>query len=187
VIETWVNGCPLRLRKGDITDLEIDAFVYEARPDLSLGSGYGGAIAVRGGPTIQEELKKIGRLDVGQAVVTSAGNMKARHIIHAVGPRFQEEDEEGKLREATLSVLRLCDEKGIRRVALPAIGTGFYGMPVDRCAAVMVPAVGAYLRGKTELSEVVFCVRDTRDIPPFEARLKKLQEEEVHESASPIR
>ena len=124
--ELKVKQSLIRLMKGDITALEIEAFVYYARPDLVLGTGFGGAISVRGGPKIQEELKKLGVIGTGEAVTTSAGNMKAKYIIHAVGPRFQEEDLEGKLRTTTLNVLRQGGEKGIKQLGFPAMGRRFF-------------------------------------------------------------
>src|SRR4030065_1560345 len=119
--ERKVKQSLIRLMKGDITALEIEAFVYYARPDLVLGTGFGGAISVRGGPKIQEELKKLGVIGTGEAVTTSAGNMKAKYIIHAVGPRLQEEDLEGKLRTTTLNGLRQGGGKGMKGLWLPAM------------------------------------------------------------------
>jgi len=85
-ISRKINQSTISLRTGDITDMEVEAFVYYARNDLKLGAGYGNAIAVRGGPSIQKELDEIGELEVGEAAVTDAGNMKSQYIIHAVGP-----------------------------------------------------------------------------------------------------
>jgi O-acetyl-ADP-ribose deacetylase (regulator of RNase III) len=87
--ETGVGRAVIRLVKGDITEQDVEAFVFYARPDLTLGSGVGTAISVRGGPTIQKELADLGPIAVGHAVVTGAGNLRAQWIIHAVGPRFQ--------------------------------------------------------------------------------------------------
>ncbi len=172
--ELRVNNKMIRLMTGDITDLEIEAFVYYARPDLVLGSGFGGAISVRGGPKIQEELKKLGTIGTGEAVVTSAGNMKAKFIIHAVGPRFQEEDTEGKLRTTTLNVLRKAQEKGIKQLAFPAMGVGFYGVPPDLCARITLEVVKKHLQGQASLEEVIFCLRDSREYKPFQEQLKKM-------------
>ena len=85
MMERRLNGAVVRVVQGDITDLEVEAFVYDARPDLVLGSGYGGAIAQRGGPAIQAELKTKGPLEVGQATVSGAGNLKAKHIVDLKG------------------------------------------------------------------------------------------------------
>jgi len=84
-----VQNSTLSLMIGDITDLEIDSFVFYAQNNLALGSGFGTAISVRGGPSIQEELNALAPVDTTGVVISSAGNMKAQHIIHAVGPKFQ--------------------------------------------------------------------------------------------------
>ncbi len=160
--------------RGDITDLPVDGFVYHARPDLVLGSGYGTAIAVRGGPAIQTELRKIGSASVGEAVVTGAGNLKAKFIIHAVGPRFQEEDIETKLRITTVSALKRATERGIRRLAFPALGSGFYGVPLDVGARVVASAVVEYLGEHADIEEVTFCLVDSRECRAYEAQLKAL-------------
>jgi O-acetyl-ADP-ribose deacetylase (regulator of RNase III) len=172
--ELKVDKKIIRLMTGDIAGQEIEAFVYYARTDLVLGSGYGGAIAVRGGPKIQEELKKFGTVGTGEAVVTSAGNMKVKFIIHAVGPRFQEEGTEGTLRATTRKVLQKAEEKGIKRLAFPAMGAGFYGIPLDLCARITLEAVKKHLEGQSGLEEVVFCLRDSREYKAFQERLKKM-------------
>jgi O-acetyl-ADP-ribose deacetylase (regulator of RNase III) len=172
--ELKIKQSVIRLANGDITDLEIEAFVYYARPDLILGSGFGGAISVRGGPKIQEELKRFGTLGTGQAVVTTGGSMKAKYIIHAVGPRFQEEDTEGKLRTTIQNVLRLAEEKKIRSLAFPAMGAGFYGVPLDLCARVILGTAKEYLQNASMLQEVVICLRDSREYQPFQEQLKKI-------------
>lgn len=172
--ELKIKQSVIRLANGDITDLEIEAFVYYARPDLVLGSGFGGAISMRGGPQIQEELKKFGTIGSGQAVITPGGSMKAKYIIHAVGPRFQEEDTEGKLRSTVQNVLRLAEEKNIRSLAFPAMGAGFYGVPLDLCAQVILGTVEEYLQNATPLQEVVVCLRDSREYKPFQEHLKKI-------------
>ncbi len=86
--ELKVNQSLISLMKGDIVGLDVDAIVYYAQPDLVLGSGFGGAIATKGGPKVQEELKKMGPVKTTEVAVTSGGNLKARYIVHAVGPRF---------------------------------------------------------------------------------------------------
>jgi O-acetyl-ADP-ribose deacetylase len=172
--ELHIDDRVIRLITGDITSLDIEAFVYDARPDLVLGAGYGGAISVRGGPKVQEELKQLGPVKVGEAVVSSAGKMKASYIIHAVGPRFQEEDEEHKLHLVTVSALRRAEERGITRVAFPALGAGFFGMPAERSARVMLGTVREHLKGPTTLKEVVFCLLDSRQLGSFEAVLDTL-------------
>jgi len=175
--ELKVKNSALRLLETDITDLEIDSFVYYARHDLALGSGFGTSISIRGGPSVQEELKKLGRIETTEAVITAAGEMKANHIIHAVGPRFQEEDLESKLRATILNVLRLADEKGIKAVAFPPMGAGFYGVPLDVSARITLSTIKEYLSGETKVSDVVVCLLDNREYKPFQNQLLALGSE----------
>lgn len=168
----------VRLVRGDITELDVDAFVFYARPDLMLGSGFGTAIAQRGGPSIQKELSTLGPVEAGQAVVTAAGKLKARYIVHAVGPRFHEPDTEGKLRATVLNCLKAAEQKGARRVALPPMGAGFYAVPLELCSRVMIEAIQAYLEGETQIQEVVLCVVDQREFAPLQAQLALLNQQE---------
>jgi O-acetyl-ADP-ribose deacetylase (regulator of RNase III) len=169
-----VKQSVIRLVKGDITNLEVEAFVFYARPDLQLGTGFGNAIAMRGGPGIQQELNKVGKAESCQIVVTGAGKMKAKHILHAVGPRFQEPDLEGKLRATIKNALRQADEKGIRQVAFPPMGAGFWGVPLEASVRITVDTIRDYLQNQTELREVVLCANDNREHQPFQAYLGKL-------------
>jgi O-acetyl-ADP-ribose deacetylase (regulator of RNase III) len=159
------------LVKEDVTLAAADAFVYYAEHALRLGSGFGGAIAVRGGPTIQQELDELGTLETCEAVATAAGDLGARFIIHAVGPRFQEEDLEAKLRRTMRRVLEIAAEKNVERLAFPPMGTGFYGIPLDLSARVMVEEIDRHLEGDTPLKEAIICVQDMREHAPFKERL----------------
>jgi O-acetyl-ADP-ribose deacetylase (regulator of RNase III) len=107
-------------------------------------------------------------------VVSGAGNLQADWIVHAVGPRFNEEDTEGKLRTTVLNSLKAADAKGVKRIAFPAMGAGFYAIPLDICSRVMLEAIKAYLEGETGIQEVVICVVDKREFTPFEAQLASL-------------
>jgi O-acetyl-ADP-ribose deacetylase (regulator of RNase III) len=173
--QTRIGRTSFRLVKGDITDLAVDAFVFYAQPSLALGSGFGTAMSVRGGPTIQSELQGLGPLSTGEAVVTAAGKLKAQYIIHAVGPRFQEEDTPRKLRATVLRALELADEKGIARVAFPAMGAGYYGIPASLCARVMRETFQTYLAGATGIGEIVICVLDTPQYQAFQTALAALK------------
>lgn len=170
MVEREIGGSKLRLIRGDITDLEVDAFVFDITEDVKLGAGYGGAIQQRGGIKIQKELDAIGRCPTGEAVVTDAGLLKARYIIHANGPKFREEDEEAKLRQTTLAALARAEERGVETLALPPIGTGLYQVPLDLCARVMVDTVCDHLRNGSGLKEVVFVAVDSREYRPLEAK-----------------
>jgi len=169
-----IGNKEIELMEGDITKLDAEAIVNAAGPSLIMGGGVAGAILREGGQIIQEECNKIGPIDVGEAVITTAGRLKARYVIHAVGPRLGEGDEEKKLRMATLNSLKLADEHRLKSIAFPAISTGIFGFPKDRAARVMLSATIEYLRGKTVLERVIFCLhgKDTYEI--FCNELKKL-------------
>ncbi len=170
-----VKNCNLRLQKGDITDLDIEAFVYYAREDLALGSGFGTAIAVRGGPTIQKELNEFGIIKMTEAVVSAAGEMKAKYIIHANGPKFQEEDLPEKLKQTILNSLAKAEEKGIKAIAFPPMGAGFYGVPLDQSAEITLNTIKEYLSGETNLDDVVVCLNDNREYILFDKKFSSLK------------
>lgn len=161
----------VRVERGDITLLEVDAFVFYATHDLKLGTGIGGAIAVRGGPKIQQELDAIGRIETTAAVISNAGELKAKQIIHAVGPRFQEPELEPKLAATIRNVLRLAEEHGLQTLALPAMGCGFYGIALELCARVLIEELHQHLQRGSQLKEVRICVVDSREHKPFADRL----------------
>lgn len=169
-----IKNSTLRLITGDITDLEIDAFVFYAQNNLALGSGFGSAINLRGGPSIRKELEGLGPLKDTEAVITSAGNMKAGHIIHAVGPKFQEEDTETKLDLTIKNVLKLAEERHIKSIAFPPMGAGFYGVPIDVSARITLESISEYLNRGTGIEEVVICAMDSREYGPFQEQLKKM-------------
>ena len=167
-----VNGKSIRLEKGDLTALPVDAFVFYAREDLDLGSGFGTAIKSRGGASIKKELDGIGQIGMGEAVMTSAGAMQPRHIIHACGPKFHESELEAKLRKCMQSALQTANEAGLKTVAFPPMGAGFYGVPLDLCVSVMLDVIQRFLEGQSSLAEVVICTLDNRELRAFETKLK---------------
>ena len=167
-----IKNSNLSIIKADITDTEIDAFVFYARNDLKLGSGFGNAIALRGGPSIRKELENLGPLKVTDVVVTTAGNMKAKHIIHACGPKFQEENTEQKLKTTIVNVLKAAEANGIESIAFPPMGSGFYGVPIDASAKITVETIADYLNKGSEIKEVVICGNDTREYKALEPKLR---------------
>jgi O-acetyl-ADP-ribose deacetylase (regulator of RNase III) len=172
--EKILNKTVLRLQAGDLTALPVDAFVYYAKETLDLGSGYGTAIQVRGGDTIKKELQAIGRIGMGESVITTAGNMAAKHIIHACGPKFHEPELGRKLRDSMLSALRCAGQKGLKSIAFPPMGAGFYGIPLDLCANVMLDCIKSFLQGGTSLEEVIICVVDDREFRAFQDKFDKI-------------
>ncbi len=174
-MEKIVNGKKVTLLKGDLTDLAVDAVVNAANSRLQLGGGVAGAIRMKGGPSIQEECDKIGPIKVGEAAITTGGNLKASHVIHAVGPVYGEGDDDGKLRNATLNSLKTATANGLGTIAFPAISTGIFGFPKDRCARIMLTAVSEYLKNeKTSLAEVIFCLWSKEDLELFENTFQAL-------------
>ncbi len=169
--ERKIGERTIRLEVGDITEFEGDAFVFDITEDAKIGSGYGTAIANRAGKVVQDELDEIGTVPTGEAVVTSAGRLKVEYIIHTNGPKFFEADTEGKLRRATEACLQRADEKGMKRIAFPPIGTGMYQVDLGLCASVMVDAIAAHLQGETSLEEVVMVALNSREWQPLEAEI----------------
>ncbi len=170
-----IGQAAVRLIKDDLTALDVDAFVFYAREDLELGSGYGTAIQQRGGPSIKKELEQIGSLEMGQAVITGAGQLRARHIIHACGPKFHEPDLESKLRRCMRSALRVAAENGLRTVAFPPMGAGFYGVPRALCADVMLGEIADFLRQESSLQEVIICTIDAAEFNAFKDKVAALR------------
>ena len=158
----------IRISQGDLTEVDADAIVNAANNELILGGGVAGAIRVRGGPAIQEECSRIGPIALGEAAITSAGRLKARHVIHAASMRLGESTLEENLRAATRNSLRRADESSLKSIAFPAIGTGIAGFPIERCAEVMVEEVRAHLEGSTTLERVDFVLFDWRSLEVFE-------------------
>jgi O-acetyl-ADP-ribose deacetylase (regulator of RNase III) len=168
-----MNNTTLELVEGDITDLDVEAIVNAANENLVLGGGVAGTIKRRGGPSVQEECRRIGSTGVGTAVITGAGKMKFRHVIHAVGPRMGEGDEDRKLSAAVRSSLALADRHGLKSVAIPAISTGNFGFPVERCARILLTEVHRYLQGGTKLQRVIVCLFDEATWKLFARELRR--------------
>ncbi len=163
----------LELTEADITEMQTDAIVNAANAQLVLGGGVAGAIRKKGGPTIQQECNKIGGTFVGGAVITTGGNLKAKYVIHAVGPRMGEGNEDEKLNNATLNSLKVADENHLKSLAFPAISTGIFGFPIQRCAEIMLKTTIDYLKGQTSLQRVVFCLFGQDSYKVFENQLNQ--------------
>jgi O-acetyl-ADP-ribose deacetylase (regulator of RNase III) len=163
----------LELVEGDITEMQTESIVNAANARLILGGGVAGAIRRKGGPQIQAECNKIGGTFTGGAVITTAGNLKAKYVIHAVGPRVGEGHEDEKLKNATLNSLKLADKEAIKSISFPAISTGIFGFPVRRCAEIMLQTTIEYLKSQTRLEKVLFCLFSQSDYKIFENQLKR--------------
>ncbi len=163
----------LELIATDIVDLKVDAVVNAASEDLKLGSGVTEAILEMGGPSIQKECKRIGHTPVGSAVMTGAGQLNVKQVIHAVGPHMGEGDEDRKLSSAVRSALALADRNGLRTIALPAISTGDFGFPMDRCARITLTEVHRYLQGGSKLERVVLALYNEETFEIFKRELRR--------------
>jgi O-acetyl-ADP-ribose deacetylase len=164
----------IELVRSDITTLQVDAIVNAANEALQLGSGVAGAIRSRGGPSIQEECDLIGTCAVGQAVVTKAGKLPARWVIHAVGPVWKGGSfgEEMLLASAVLQALRRGEDIGAASVALPAISTGVFGFPLDEAAEISVAAARSFAPTAEYVRRIVFCLYDEAAYEAFRKALE---------------
>jgi O-acetyl-ADP-ribose deacetylase (regulator of RNase III) len=161
LLEKKAGSGTIRVVQGDITERDVDAIVNAANIFLQHGGGVAGAIVRKGGDIIQEESNAVAPVDVGKAAITGAGRLKARYVIHAVGPRMGEGDEDAKLKSAVISVLELATEKGMKSISLPAISSGIFGFPKDRCARMLVGESAKFLNeSKGSLEVVEFCLFD---------------------------
>jgi len=173
--EFKVGKATVRLVRGDITEIETDAIVNAANFSLMGGGGVDGAIHRKGGPKILEECKRIRAtewpqgLPTGKAVITSAGNLKAKHVIHTVGPiwRGGNRGEPELLAQAYQNSLRLAVAKGLKTVAFPSISTGTYGYPVEDACRVALEAVKDFLEKEDNLDEVVFFLFSERALEVY--------------------
>ena len=175
-LEARVGGTRVRLLAGDITQVSVDAVVNAANSALAGGGGVDGAIHAAAGPSVMAELRE--RYDgcpTGSAVITAAGDLPARHIIHALGPvwRGGERGEAALLRGAYTTSLDLASEAGDRSVAFPAISCGVYGYPLDLAAAVAVAAVRDWLGAHPDggIEEITFVLRGEAVMAAFRAAL----------------
>lgn len=169
-----INQGIIHLKLGDITKMKVDAIVNPANDRLILGGGVAGAIAKAGGPSIQEECNRIGGTYVGGAVITRGGNLPAKNVIHAVGPQMGEGNEDEKLKNATMNSLKVAEENNLTSIAFPAISTGIFGYPVDRCAKIMLDVCKEYLKNNLKVKDIYFCLWDETTFNIFSEALNKL-------------
>jgi O-acetyl-ADP-ribose deacetylase (regulator of RNase III) len=182
--EFKVGKATVRLVKGDITDMATDAIVNAANSRLMGGGGVDGAIHRKGGPQILEECKKIRAtewpqgLPTGKAVITGAGNLKTKHVIHTVGPvwRGGSRGEPELLAQAYQNSLRLAVAEGLKSVAFPSISTGAYGYPVAKACYVALNAVKEFLEKEDNLDEVVFVLFSERALEVYADKAKEVFE-----------
>jgi O-acetyl-ADP-ribose deacetylase len=156
------------LMQGDLTEMDVDAIVNAANNDLQLGGGVAGAIRRKGGEAIQRECDAIGSIPVGGAAITSGGQLRARHVIHAASMQLGGSTTARALRSSTAHSLRIAAEKGLCSIAFPAVGTGIAGFPVSECAQIMLREVVEHLKAPTSLEKIHFVLFDTAALAEFE-------------------
>ncbi len=144
------------LQEGDITEQKVDAIVNAANSDLVLGSGVAGALRSRGGPSIQRECDALAPIQVGEAVMTGAGALDARFVIHAAGMPLGGSASEQSVRACVRASFELARQKGCRSIALPAIGAGVGGLSLQRCAEISLEEASRQLEESTTLEEIRF-------------------------------
>ncbi len=177
-MEKVVNKTRIVLIQGDITRQETDAIVNAANSGLMGGGGVDGAIHRAGGPAILDDCKKIvaeiGRLPAGQAVITTGGNLKAKHVIHTVGPIWHggNKGEPETLASAYRESLKLAVGNSLKSVSFPSISTGIYGYPVDKGAKVAIDTTSEFLQQDDSLEEVDFVLFDPRTFDAYRQALE---------------
>jgi O-acetyl-ADP-ribose deacetylase (regulator of RNase III) len=162
----------IKLVQGDLTDQEVDAIVNAANNHLWMGAGVAGAIKRKGGTEIEKEAMSKGPIPVGEAVVTRAGKLKAKHVIHAAVMGQDLTTNEEYIRSATLSALRRAEELKIKSIAFPAFGTGVGGFAVGECARIMLDAVKDFSERATQVLEVRFVLFDEKSYAAWILRLQ---------------
>jgi O-acetyl-ADP-ribose deacetylase (regulator of RNase III) len=161
-------GDKIALLQGDLTEMDVDAIVNAANNDLQLGGGVAGAIRRKGGEAIQRECDEIGSIPIGGAAITTGGKLRARFVIHAASMQLGGETSARALRSSTAHALRISAERGLRSVALPAVGTGIAGFPIPECARIMLREVAEHLKKPTSLEQIYFVLFDARALSEFE-------------------
>src|SRR5207302_3962356 len=165
------------IQQGDLTEIDTDAIVNAANNDLILGAGVAGAIRRKGGEEIQRECDAIGSIPVGYAAVTTGGKLKARFVIHAASMQLGGKTNADSLRLSAAHALKIANERGLKTIAFPAVGTGIAGFPLKECAKIMLREAAQHLRGETSLERVHFVLFDEAAKEIFERTWKKLQTE----------
>jgi O-acetyl-ADP-ribose deacetylase (regulator of RNase III) len=171
----------IRIRRGDITDMDVDAIVNAANTDLMLGAGVAGAIRRRGGGQIQKECSEHGPVPLGGAAITGGGELKARHVIHAASMQLGGSTTARSLRKSVRSSLELAAENGLASIAFPAIGCGIGAFPVEEAAQIMLEEARDHLKGKTPLEAIYFVLFDEKTFETFQKVNGDCQDGDCHD------
>ena len=175
-MEVKVNQSIISLKEGDITREETDAIVNAANSSLAGGGGVDGAIHRAGGSAIMEECRKIGRCPTGKAVITTGGNLKAKYVIHTVGPIYSggTRDEARLLESAYKESLKLASSKGLKSISFPSISTGAYGYPLKEAAKIALKTVADHLKTNSDLNLVCFVLFGQQAFDEYKKALKSM-------------
>jgi O-acetyl-ADP-ribose deacetylase len=158
---------------GDLVEQDVDAIVNASNNELVLGGGVAGAIRSRGGPSIQDECEAHGPVKIGEAALTGAGELPARHVIHAASMALGGRTTATSLRSSMDHAFRLAHENGVQTIAIPAVGTGIAGFPMEDCAMVMANSLSAALAAGWKPEEVRFVLFGDGARRTFEASFRK--------------
>ncbi|NOZ68444.1 MAG: O-acetyl-ADP-ribose deacetylase [Deferribacteres bacterium] len=175
-MEVKINKGILSLVEGDITKQDTDAIVNAANKSLRGGGGVDGAIHRAGGPKILEECIKIGGCETGEAVITTGGNLRAKYVIHTVGPVYRDglHGEPRLLENAYRNCLKLAATKGIKSIAFPSISTGAYGYPLEEAAEIALKTAINCLKEDTGIELIRFVLFGQNALSVYEKKLKEL-------------
>lgn len=174
--EKKVGNTVIRLLQGDITTCDVDAVVNAANQELLMERGVAGAIKQAGGDAIAQEAANQAPIKIGEAIVTTGGNLKAKYVIHAAGVEKDAKTTSGIIRKAVKNTLKRAREHQMNSLAFPAIGTGVGGFPLDECAEAMLEEVAKAAREeKTVLEKVIFAFHDQKSYKAFEQVLEQME------------
>lgn len=163
------------IQQGDLTDMNTDAIVNAANNDLKLGGGVAGAIRRKGGEEIQRECDAIGSIPLGYAAITGGGKLKARHVIHAASMQLGGRTTAATLRQSVEYSLRIACEHGLKTIALPAVGTGIAGFPMEECAAILLEEAVRHLKAQTSIEKIYFVLFDPAACEVFNQTWNQMQ------------
>jgi O-acetyl-ADP-ribose deacetylase (regulator of RNase III) len=164
------KGKSIVCQRGDIAEVVADAIVNAANNHLWMGSGVAGAIKRKGGDQIEREAVEKGPIPIGEALVTTAGRLEARCVIHAAAMGLDWRTDETKIKQATLNSLKRAEELKLESIALPALGTGVGGFPIEKCAEVMIPETLEFLTSSVHLKKAIFVLFDEGGYHSFETK-----------------
>ncbi|HET8923334.1 MAG TPA: macro domain-containing protein [Candidatus Acidoferrum sp.] len=170
------------IQQGDLTEMDTDAIVNAANNDLILGGGVAGAINRKGGEAVQKECNAIGSIPVGYAAITTGGKLKARFVIHAASMQLGGRTSAESLRNATSHSLKIANERGLKSIAFPAVGTGIAGFPLKDCAEIMLRVSAQHLGGETSVETIYFVLFDEVAEGIFKRAWTKIQAETVSDT-----